>query len=106
MDFFARQQHARAQTGRLLVLFVLAVIFVELAVTFVVVVVFAFATRSYSLITQPAAWLLSHTQMIATCAAGVFLIIIIGMAMRSLKLSDGASLARSMGSDLVDANSV
>ena len=104
MDFFARQERARAQTRQLILLFVLAVIVVDLAVTAVLVVTFGLGSRSTSLFLHPAAWLIAHAQLVASAAVAVLIVILVGTAVRSLRLSDGAGLARAMGADLVDAN--
>jgi Zn-dependent protease with chaperone function len=105
MDFFARQEHARAQTRQLIFMFVLAVIVVVLAVTASLVLAFAIGTRSSSFVNNPADWLFVHLQLIGSCAVATLTIIAVGTTIRSAQLQGGgAVVARSMGADLVDPN--
>ena len=95
MDFFARQDRARTQTGQLIGLFALAVLVVVTVVTAVLVLVLAGSTD----------WWLAHEQTILLCAAGVLTVVLAGTGYRLLTLQGGgAVVARSMGGDLVDAN--
>ena len=105
MEFFARQERARAQTRELILLFVLAVIVVDLAVTSVLVLALAVTMGRATLVANPSAWIFGHPQLVASCAVAVLWIILIGSSVRSMQLqSGGAVVARSMEADLVDAN--
>ncbi len=105
MDFFARQETARAQTRWLIALFVLAVIVVDLAVTVVLVVLLAGGLGRQAALADPARWLASNAPELALCALAVLAIVLGGAAAKSLQLQGGgAVVARLMGADLVDRN--
>jgi Zn-dependent protease with chaperone function len=108
MDFFARQEHARAQTRQLILLFALAVIVVVVAVTSVLVLGFIVATGASSRQSSGSdllRWVLAHPQLVGAAAVAVLWIILIGSTVRLMQLRDGgAVVARSMGADLVDAH--
>jgi Zn-dependent protease with chaperone function len=104
MDFFARQEDARARTRGLLALFVLGVFAVVTVVTAALVVVFGGWLDHTDALADPVSWLGGHALDVASCALAVLAIILIGAAVKSLQLQGGgAVVARSMGADLVSA---
>jgi Zn-dependent protease with chaperone function len=105
MDFFARQDRARAQTGQLLGLFALAVTVVVAVITTVLVLIVSSAARNSDVALGSAEWWFANRDPIALCAAGVLFVVLAGTAFRLLTLQGGgAVVARSMGGDLVDTS--
>jgi Zn-dependent protease with chaperone function len=105
MDFFARQDRARAQTGQLLGLFALAVTVVVAVITTVLVLIVSSAARNPDLPFGSSEWWLANAQAISLCAGGVLFVVLAGTAFRLLTLQGGgAVVARAMGGDLVDTN--
>ncbi len=105
MDFFARQDRARAQTGQLLGLFALSVTVVVAVLTTVLVLVLSSTSREGASPIGTPEWWLANASTIALCATGVLLVVLVGTAFKLLTLQGGgAVVARSMGGDLVDAN--
>lgn len=105
MDFFARQDHARAQTRRLVVLFALAVTVVVVAVTAALTLVLAGSSIQMGAAEDPGAWFARNAPLVAGCALVVLAIVLVGAAVKSMQLQGGgAVVARAMGGDLVDAN--
>jgi Zn-dependent protease with chaperone function len=104
MDFFARQENARAQTRLLIVLFVIGVIALVTAVT-VALVVALVAGASRTAEGGGLEWLLANGQVVGAIAVGVLAIVLFGSAGKWLSLQGGgAVVARAMGADLVDAS--
>ena len=105
MDFFARQDRARTQTGQLLGLFALAVTVVVGVVTAVLVLALSTRLNDPELLIGTQAWWLANASTIALCAAGVLGVVLVGTGYKMVTLQGGgAVVARSMGGDLVDAN--
>ncbi|HEY6195879.1 MAG TPA: M48 family metallopeptidase, partial [Candidatus Eisenbacteria bacterium] len=105
MDFFARQDRARAQTAQLLGLFIFSVGLVVAVITLVLVVVIGSNYRDPDLLVGSSAWWIAQAPLSAACAAGVLFVVLAGTAYKLLMLQGGgAVVARSMGGDLVDAN--
>ncbi len=104
MDFFARQDHARAQTRQLIALFVLAVVVVDIAVTAVLVFGFGLGMASRGRDVLTADGLLAYAPVVGVIALGVLAVILGGAGVKSMQLAAGGSaVARSMGADLVEA---
>jgi hypothetical protein len=105
MDFFARQDRARAQTGQLLGLFALSVTLVVAGITAVLVLLLSARSGDPGLPPMSREWWLANAQAITLCAAGVLAVVLAGTAFKVMALQGGgAVVARSMGADLVDTN--
>jgi len=105
MDFFARQDRARAQTGQLLGLFIFSVGVVVTAITLVLVLVIGSNFRDPDVLIGSSEWWLANSKLMAMCAVGVLGVVLAGTMFKLLVLQGGgAVVARSMGGDLVDAN--
>ena len=107
MDFFARQDRARAQTGQLLGLFTLSVTLVVAVITALLVLVLSSQLGDTELVLGSQEWWLANAQTIALIAAAVLCVVLAGTGFKLLTLQGGgAVVARSMGGDLVDANTL
>ena len=105
MDFFARQDRARKQTGQLLGLFALSVTLVVAGITTVLAVLLSARSGDSDSLLWGREWWLANAPTLALCAAGVLAVVLAGTGVKMMALAGGGSVvARSMGGDLVDAN--
>ncbi len=105
MDFFARQERARAQTRELVVLFALSVTVVVVVLTAVLVAILATWAKQGALLEHPAQWLVANAPLVLGCALAVLAIVAAGSGLKSMQLAAGGStVARLMGADRVDPN--
>jgi Zn-dependent protease with chaperone function len=103
MDFFARQDRARAETRKLIGLFVLAVAAVVMTLTVVLTMVLFVGADQAGMSNTPE-WLATRPQYPLAIAVVVLAIIFAGSGVKSMQLrGGGAVVARSMGGDLVEA---
>ena len=110
MDFFAQQDHARRQTKRLIVYFVLAVI--SIIVMIYGIAVFALfyvaqqSSRHHFDYGTHAAFTFWQPGLFAMVALGTITVIFLGSAWKTMALSAGGSaVAESLGGRLVNPNS-
>ena len=102
MDFFDRQDAARRNTRRLVVLFGLAVVAIVLAVNVAARLIFLGASTRLPL-HSPAGWF--HPQLALAVTVATLAVILIGSLYKTASLREGgAAVARLMGGRPVDAN--
>ncbi len=102
MDFFDRQDAARRNTRRLVVLFGLAVVLIVLAVNVAARLIFVGASTRIEL-ESPDGWL--HPQLAVAVTVATLALILIGSLYKMAALREGgAAVARMMGGRPVDSN--
>ena len=97
MDFIGDQERARSQTGRLVILFLLAVLGTVLAVYFVAATVAVFSSQESE---TPLGWWIP--ELLLAVGGGTILVILIGSLIKTAQLSSGGkSVAEALGGVLV-----
>ncbi|MAB71112.1 MAG: Zn-dependent protease with chaperone function [Planctomycetaceae bacterium] len=97
MDFIEDQEKARSRTGRLVILFLLAVVGTVLAVYLVAAGVMVAMTQSEE---TPASWWMP--ELLGVVGGGTLLVIVVGSLVKTAQLaSGGKAVAESLGGTLV-----
>ncbi len=97
MNFFARQAHARAQTRRLVVLFIVAVLAVLVTVNAVILTVVA-TSEADALVIPDGAWIASHAELAVLASLLVLAVVGFSSLYKSAVLRGGGGVvARSLG---------
>ena len=108
MDFFEHQDVARRRTGRLIALFVVAVVAIVLAIYAAVVIAMVFLADSQGVADVDNAYMQSpfHPGIFAAVAVATIAVIFLGSAYKTAQLaSGGESVALMMGGRPIDPNS-
>ena len=97
MNFFARQAEARAQSRRLIVLFVLALAIIMIAVNFVILTLLASA-QAENLRVPDGAWIAAHPGSVVFASLLVLAVVGLSSLYKSAALrAGGGVVARSLG---------
>ena len=97
MNFFARQAEARAQSRRLIVLFVLALAIIMIAVNFVILTLLASA-QAENLTVPDGAWIAAHPGSVVFASLLVLAVVGLSSLYKSAALrAGGGVVARSLG---------